>query len=391
MDGATNTTVTVTDPLASLPTYVAVNPTTNMIYVGNVDSNNVTVINGATNMVVATVPVGGAVGATPRGLVVNPVTNTIYALSYEDSSFATSSYVTVINGAANTTTTVPTPLNGSDIQVNTLTNTVYIANDSSPGSVTVLNGATNATTSISDPKASYPFRLAVDQTTDVIYALNASNNISVINGAPASAFPPSCQLTGIVAGPPEQIQITMQDTGSGLASIQATESVNASVSIPGFSTGTTSPVVVTATKLNQSQGSEVGFTVTNVAGLSTSCDPADFKLSLDGSTESHVFTNLTSAEQYVRVIDGDPGLKSLTLIVNGSSFQVGLKYGETRVFNIGAAMLSAASVATRRGAANRGNTVEVYATGSAGDSATILVGDSSIIDGAPVTSVGPLL
>ena len=37
---------------------MAVNPTTNRIYVANYDSNNVSVIDGASNTVVATVAVG---------------------------------------------------------------------------------------------------------------------------------------------------------------------------------------------------------------------------------------------------------------------------------------------------------------------------------------------
>ncbi|MEX6702938.1 hypothetical protein ABS315_25640 [Peribacillus frigoritolerans] len=54
------------------------NPNTNRIYVANDFSNNVSVIDGATNTVIATVGVGGV----PRGVVVNPNTNAIYLLGY---------------------------------------------------------------------------------------------------------------------------------------------------------------------------------------------------------------------------------------------------------------------------------------------------------------------
>ena len=57
IDGGTNTVV-ATVPVGTWPDGVAVNPTTNRIYVANCDSNNVSVIDGATNTVVATVPVG---------------------------------------------------------------------------------------------------------------------------------------------------------------------------------------------------------------------------------------------------------------------------------------------------------------------------------------------
>ena len=53
---------------------MAVNPNTNRIYVANYGSNNVSVIDGASNTVVATV----AVGSDPDGVAVNPNTNRIY-------------------------------------------------------------------------------------------------------------------------------------------------------------------------------------------------------------------------------------------------------------------------------------------------------------------------
>ncbi len=47
INGATNATTTLTDPKALNPVAVAVNSTTNKIYVANSGSNNVTVIDGA--------------------------------------------------------------------------------------------------------------------------------------------------------------------------------------------------------------------------------------------------------------------------------------------------------------------------------------------------------
>ena len=45
-------------PVGSIPYSVAVNSGTNLIYVANTGSSAVSVINGATNLVTATVPVG---------------------------------------------------------------------------------------------------------------------------------------------------------------------------------------------------------------------------------------------------------------------------------------------------------------------------------------------
>ncbi|MBV9171474.1 MAG: hypothetical protein JOZ81_15465, partial [Chloroflexi bacterium] len=85
---------------------------------------------------------------------------------------------------------------------------------------------------------------------------------------------PSCALTATLDGPPAQIQITVQDTTSGLQTVAVTLATNATVDVPSFPAGTTSPVVVTATKVDQTQGAEVALQVTNMAGQVTSCDPA---------------------------------------------------------------------------------------------------------------------
>jgi YVTN family beta-propeller protein len=53
------------------PIAVAVNPSTNQIYVANYGSGTVSVINGATNTVIATVTVGNE----PDAVALNPSTN----------------------------------------------------------------------------------------------------------------------------------------------------------------------------------------------------------------------------------------------------------------------------------------------------------------------------
>ena len=57
INGATNT-VTATIAVGAEPDGVAVDATTNTIYVANNGDNTVSVINGATNTVTATIPVG---------------------------------------------------------------------------------------------------------------------------------------------------------------------------------------------------------------------------------------------------------------------------------------------------------------------------------------------
>ena len=62
VDGASNAVV-ATVPLGTWPVGVAVNPRTNRIYVANDNTNNVSVIDGASNTVVAAVAIG--VHSTP--------------------------------------------------------------------------------------------------------------------------------------------------------------------------------------------------------------------------------------------------------------------------------------------------------------------------------------
>ena len=95
IDGTTNT-VTTTIPVGTNPYGVAVSPS-GTIYVANKDDNSVSVIDGTTNTVTATVPIGAA----PYGIAVSP-SGTIYPTNSGDNS------VSVIDGTTNTVTaTVP--------------------------------------------------------------------------------------------------------------------------------------------------------------------------------------------------------------------------------------------------------------------------------------------
>jgi hypothetical protein len=83
---------------------------------------------------------------------------------------------------------------------------------------------------------------------------------------------PTCVLTDTIAGPPKQIKIEVQDS-SGVSSIHVDQSSNATVDIPAGYQGSTGPIMVTATKTLQTQGSFVRLSVTNANGDTTVCDP----------------------------------------------------------------------------------------------------------------------
>jgi YVTN family beta-propeller protein len=159
--GVPTATVVATVPVGKTPSAIAVNPVTNAIYVANQTGNSVTVINGATNTPSATV----AVGSTPAAIAVNPVTNTVYVANQD-------STVTVINGATNATTAVPTGALSRAIAVNPATDTIYVANQNA-GTVTVINGASN-TFSATVTVAPQPVALAIDPVTNQIYVAGFS-------------------------------------------------------------------------------------------------------------------------------------------------------------------------------------------------------------------------
>ena len=144
------------------------------------------------------------------------------------------------------------------------------------------------------------------QYTDSSGVLQTSNiALKTWTGA-ADTTPPTCVLTATLAGPPKQIQITVQDSGSGLGSIVVTKSINADTVVPPFAPGTTSAVLITSTKIVQSAGSVVELMVTDVAGNKIVCDPvwagtkAKAKAKAKKLTKKAVSRKLRPVRQHIR-------------------------------------------------------------------------------------------
>ena len=170
IDGATNT-VAATVAAGTTPNAVAVNAVTNKVYVANSGGNTVTVIDGATNTVDATV----TAEMHPQAVAVDPVTNKIYVTNKASYS------VTVIDGATNVTTTVAAGTDPLVVAVNPVTNKIYVSNSGS-NNVTVIDGATSATTTVA--VGTNPDGVAVNPLTNKVYVANTnSNTVTVIDGA----------------------------------------------------------------------------------------------------------------------------------------------------------------------------------------------------------------
>jgi hypothetical protein len=192
----------------------------------------------------------------------------------------------------------------------------------------------------------------------------------VAGASPASAAidttPPACALTAVIAGPPRQLRVTIHDTGSGVASIVVTESTNADTPVPPFVVGTTDPVVIVATKINQSLPARVALRATDLAGNVTSCDPVVTAVAREaGEPSTQTFTSLDATEHFVTVVNDDPGLSALQVEVNGKTFTMaGLRAGERRTLDVGSAM--------RPGAAN---TVSLTPVGKPGRTGMVALHD----------------
>jgi DNA-binding beta-propeller fold protein YncE len=232
----------------SSPLAVAVNQRTNTIYTANADPNNgdagttVSVIDGTTcNSQVTSgcrqAPATVTVGSGPDALAVNETTDTIYVTNYSDGT------VSVINGATcNATTrsgcgrtppTIPVGDNPKGVAVDEATDTVYVTN-SADGTVSIINGATcNATVTTGcaqrPPTVDVgiePFGVAVEGATDTVYVADAgTSTVSVIDGG-------TCNAT-VATGCARSLR-TMQLTGGRSEEALATTSGGV---IPGLNLG----------------------------------------------------------------------------------------------------------------------------------------------------------
>ena len=175
---------------------------------------------------------------------------------------------------------------------------------------------------------------------------------------------PGCDLTavGTDSSGKKYIEVTARDQGTGLKSIQVTQSTNAATPVPAFTQGTTDPVVVRSTKINQSKPSQLGLRVTDMFGNVTDCDPVLTSVVREGD---QTFTGLPRAESKVTILNGDPGLKRVKLVVNGVTFkEADLAAGEVRSFDVAAAMLP-----------GNANTIQISASGKKGASADVVISD----------------
>ena len=188
-------------------------------------------------------------------------------------------------------------------------------------------------------------------------------------GLPDNA-PPSCSVTGSGTNALGQrfTEISCQDVQNGLASVHMTKFSNYTVKIPSFSVGTTSPVVVTATKIDNALTAWVTLQLRDVTGNVGLYDPVELEVErATGKPQSQTVTGIPESESRITIYNHDPGLTDLLIKVNGAKFMVeGLRDNQVRNVNVSGAMKDGDS-----------NTMTFQARGRPGGNATILIHERS--------------
>jgi len=212
--------------------------------------------------------------------------------------------------------------------------------------------------------------------TTTVHAVSAPNpqnpdsllwEVAALRVRQFDSAPAQCPITLNDPGPPARVEVTIKDVGTGLAEILVTKSENADTVVPPFTVGTKDPVVLSTTKIDNTQKSRVEARVTDLAGNVRICDPILLLLVRDKSESASLSagSDVPRAEDKVTITNGAPGLKKIDIIVNGQTFKVnGLKDGEEVTVDISPAMVD--------GDANK---VDFQVKGKPGSFANVMIWD----------------
>jgi hypothetical protein len=180
--------------------------------------------------------------------------------------------------------------------------------------------------------------------------------------------PPNCPppTLGVDSSGKKFITQTIQDPG-GMDGWEVVWTKNVKLELEGYFLGTAGKIKVTGTKIKQALSSVVRIRFTDVAGNSKVCDPvlAEVRVPAHGASRPVVetLTGLSAREHRVTIRNGSPGLRRLTLTVNGARYAVGaLADGATRTIDVRAALRPG----TR-------NTMTLRGHGPAGATASVLI------------------
>jgi len=220
--------VVATIPVGRFPECVAISPNGKLVYVTDFDDNNVLVINTATSAVIATIPI--APGPS-YGISVSPDGSLVYVANQGPGT------VTVIDAVTNkviSTILIGKFSNPNGLLISPDGNTVYVSNGRD-GTVSVINASTNLVIS-TIVVGSTPWGLALSKDGKVLYAANeGSGNVSVIDvatGMVVSNITVGNSPVGISISPDGSLAY-VSNLGDGTVSVinTATGSVTATITV----------------------------------------------------------------------------------------------------------------------------------------------------------------
>jgi YVTN family beta-propeller protein len=169
---------------------IAVNTASNLVYVQF--DNKITVIDGSSNTILTTIT---GIGSGFSHLAINPSTNRVYV-----TRFTYNGELVVINGATNTVLTTITGLYYPGyVAVNTSTNRVYVLNNDQK--LAVINGTTNEIDGERFVVGGDPARMAVNPNTGRIYITNYyQRSVTVVEDAAVPDAPVQIGPDGVILG-----------------------------------------------------------------------------------------------------------------------------------------------------------------------------------------------
>jgi YVTN family beta-propeller protein len=187
----------------SFPQAVAVDQATDTIYVANLGDDTVSVIDGATCNAEVTSGCGQSpptvsVGDGPDGIAVNQTTDTIYVANFGDNTVSVidgaACNATVTSGCAQSPPLIAVSSEPVAIAVNQATDTAYVAN-AGDNTVSVIDGAAcNAT--VTSGCAQSPPVVAVEDSPDAV-AVNQATDTVYVTGGFFDEFTPSAVMSVI--------------------------------------------------------------------------------------------------------------------------------------------------------------------------------------------------
>lgn len=262
--GATIAPTSPTFWAGPIVTAVAVDEQTGRLYVANLDSFSITVLDGSTHQGLATIPLAGR----PAGIAVDASHHTAYVPTTADT-------LAVVDTRTDTVVdSVPVGRAPSGAAVDPGAGVVYVSN-SQDGTVSVIDVTTHTVTA-TVPVGTAPSGVAVNPGTHTAYVTNnGSNTVSVIRtlaSAPAVTNVPGDAVAG------GAFTATVATTGDGTRSVssstpQVCTTDGLEVALVGVGTCTLTAAVGAGTEYGAATGSPQSFEVSKAATTTTVTAP----------------------------------------------------------------------------------------------------------------------